>query len=75
MTEAISARLTFAGGWSNSLIPVAQFNPHERFDKPIMHAGAEGNAYKLWRERVDRPRQIKHSLILRRQFIAAAREI
>ncbi len=53
MTEATSARLPFAGGWSNSLIPVAQFNPHEKLDEPIMHAGGEGNAYKLWREPSD----------------------
>ncbi len=53
VTEATSARLPFAGGRSNSLIPVAQFNPHEKLDTPIMHAGGEGNAYKLWRELSD----------------------
>jgi hypothetical protein len=34
VTEAISAWLLFAGGRSNSLMPVAQFNPFERLDTP-----------------------------------------
>jgi hypothetical protein len=41
VTDAISAWLLFAGGRSNSLMPVAQFNPFERLDTPIMRAGAE----------------------------------
>ena len=48
VTEAISAWLLFAGGRSNSLMPVAQFNPFERLDTPIMRAGAEDRAYELW---------------------------
>jgi hypothetical protein len=48
VTEVISAWLLFAGGRSNSLMPVAQFNPFEKLDKPIMHAGGEDDAYKLW---------------------------
>lgn len=50
VTEAISAWLLFAGGRSNSLMPVAQFNPFERLDTPIMRAGAETDAYRLWHQ-------------------------
>jgi len=52
-TEAVSAWLLFAGGRSNSLMPVAQFNPFERLDKPIMPAGGEDEAYKLWHQLSD----------------------
>jgi hypothetical protein len=48
VTEAISARLLFAGGRSNGLMPVAQFNPFEKLDKPVMRANGQENAYKLW---------------------------
>jgi hypothetical protein len=48
VTEAISAWLLFAGGRSNSLMPVAQFNPLDKLDRPIMRAGDETNAYRLW---------------------------
>ena len=41
VTEAISAWLLFAGGRTNSLMPVAQFNQFEKLDKPIMQAGGE----------------------------------
>jgi hypothetical protein len=34
VTEALSAWLLFAGGRSNSLMPVAQFNPFERLIRP-----------------------------------------
>ena len=34
VTEAISAWLLFAGGRTNSLMPVAQFNQFEKLDKP-----------------------------------------
>ncbi len=50
VAEATSAWLLFAEGRPNSLIPVVQFNPYKKLDEPIMHAGGEGNAYKLWRE-------------------------
>lgn len=53
VTEAISACLLFAGGRSNSLMPVAQFNPFEKLDKPIMQAGGEAEAYKLWHQLSD----------------------
>jgi hypothetical protein len=53
VTEAISAWLLFAGGRSNSLMPVAQFNPFEKLDKPILQAGGEGEAYKLWHQLSD----------------------
>jgi hypothetical protein len=48
VTEAISAWLLCAGGRSNALMPVAQFNQFEKLDKPIMQAGGEAAAYKLW---------------------------
>jgi hypothetical protein len=50
VSEAISAWLLFAGGRSNALMPVAQFNPFEKLDKPIMQAGGEAAAYKLWHQ-------------------------
>ena len=53
VTEAISAWLLFAGGRSNSLMPVAQFNPFEKLDQPVMHAGGEADAYKLWHQLSD----------------------
>jgi hypothetical protein len=53
VTEAISAWLLFAGGRSHSLMPVAQFNPFERLDTPIMDAGGTDAAYKRWRQLSD----------------------
>jgi hypothetical protein len=53
VTEAISAYLLFAGGRSNSLMPVAQFNPFEKLDRPILQAGAEADAYRLWHQLSD----------------------
>lgn len=53
VTEAISAWLLFAGGRTNSLMPVAQFNPFEKLDKPIMQAGGDADAYKLWHQLSD----------------------
>jgi hypothetical protein len=50
VTEAISAWLLFAGGRTNSLMPVAQFNPFEKLDKAIMQADGESDAYKLWHQ-------------------------
>jgi hypothetical protein len=47
VTEAISAWLLFAGGRTNALMPVAQFNQFEKLDKPIMQAGGEADAYEL----------------------------
>jgi hypothetical protein len=48
VTEAISVWLLFAGGRTNALMPVAQFNPFEKLDKPIMQPGGEAAAYRLW---------------------------
>jgi hypothetical protein len=48
VTEAISACLLLGPGRTNSLMPVAQFNQFEKLDKPIMQAGGEADAYKLW---------------------------
>jgi hypothetical protein len=53
VTEAISAWLLFSGGRSGSLMPVAQFNPFEKLDKPIMRVGGENDAYKLWHKLSD----------------------
>jgi hypothetical protein len=53
VTETISAWLLFAGGRTNSLMPVAQFNQFEKLDKPIMQAGGEADAYKLWHQLSD----------------------
>lgn len=52
-TEAISAWLLCAGGRSNALMPVAQFDPFEKLDKPIVQAGQQAAAYKLWRQLSD----------------------
>lgn len=53
VTEATSAWLLFAGGRTNALMPVAQFNPFEKLDKPIMQAGGEADAYRLWHQLSD----------------------
>lgn len=53
VTEAISAWLLGADGRSNALMPVAQFNPFERLEKPIMQAGGAVAAYKLWHQLSD----------------------
>lgn len=48
ITEAISGYLLLVGGLSNNLMPVAQFNPFEKLDAPIMQPGGEGDAHELW---------------------------
>ena len=48
VAEAISAWLLFAGGRSNNLMPVAQFDPFEKLDTPIMRVGAVNDAHQLW---------------------------
>jgi hypothetical protein len=53
VTQSISAWLLFAGGRTNALMPVAQFNLFEKLDKPIMQAGGEAAAYKLWHQLSD----------------------
>lgn len=52
-TEAISVYVLFAGGRSGSLMPVAQFNPFEKLDQPIMRTGGENDAYNLWHKLSD----------------------
>ena len=52
-TEAISASLLNAGGRSSALMPVAQFNPFEKLDNPIMKTGGESAAYELWHQLSD----------------------
>lgn len=52
-TEAISAWLLCAGGRSNALMPVAQFNPFEKLDRPIMQSIGEAAAYRLWHQLSD----------------------
>ena len=34
-------------------MPVAQFNPFEKLDRPIMQSGGEADAYKLWHQLSD----------------------
>jgi hypothetical protein len=53
VTEAISMWLLFEGGRTSALMPVAQFSPFERLDKPIMKAGGEAVAYALWHKLSD----------------------
>jgi len=53
VTEAVSAYILFDGGRSGSLMPVAQFNPFEKLDKPIMQNGGEDAACKLWHQLAD----------------------
>jgi hypothetical protein len=48
VTEAISAYLLLVGGLSNNLMPVAQFSPFDKLDKPIMQPDGKDEAYKLW---------------------------
>ena len=45
--------MLFAGGRSHSLMRVAQFNPFERLDTPIMDAGGTDAAYKRWHQLSD----------------------
>ncbi len=50
VTEAISAWLLLSGGRSGSLMPVAQFNPFEKLDRPVMPAGSDADADQLWQQ-------------------------
>ena len=52
-TEAISARLLFAGSCSDALMPVAQFDPFAKLDQPIMQLGGQAAAYKVWHQLTD----------------------
>ena len=47
--EAMSAWLLNAGGRSAALMPVAQFDPFEKLDKPVMQVGGEEAANNHWR--------------------------
>jgi hypothetical protein len=53
VTEALSAWLLWSSGRSGSLMPVAQFNPFEKLDSPIMRIGGQDDAYKLWHQLSD----------------------
>jgi hypothetical protein len=53
VAEATSAWLLFAGGRTNALMPVPQFNQFEKLDKPIMQAGGEGGADEIWQQLSD----------------------
>jgi hypothetical protein len=48
VTEAISAWLLFAGGRSHGLMPLEQFDPFEKLDRPIMNAAGADHASDLW---------------------------
>jgi len=50
VTEAISAWLLCAGGRSGGLMPVAQFNPFDKLDHPIMPADGLKDAYSRWHQ-------------------------
>lgn len=53
VTEAISRWLLFDGGRTNALMPVAQFNPFDKLDKPIMKSGGEAVAHDVWHQLSD----------------------
>jgi hypothetical protein len=53
VTEAVSTYVLFEGGLSGSLMPVAQFEPFEKLDKPIMQTGSEHAAWELWHQLSD----------------------
>ncbi len=53
VTEAISAWLLGAAGRSHALMPVAQFDPFAKLDKPIMDSDGEVAAYRLWHQLTD----------------------
>jgi hypothetical protein len=55
--EAISAWLLFDGGRLNSLMPVAQFNPLDKLDRPIMKVGDEAAAHRFWDQLSDERNQ------------------
>lgn len=38
---------------SGSVMPTSQFNPFEKLDNPIMRAGGQDDAYKLWHQLSD----------------------
>ena len=46
--EAMSAWLLNACGRSAALMPVAQFNPVEKLDQPIVQEGGEAALQKRW---------------------------
>jgi hypothetical protein len=46
VTEAISAYVLLASSRSTSLMPVAQFNPFEKLDRPIMAVGSNQELIK-----------------------------
>jgi len=49
VTEAVSAYVLLASSRSSaSLMPVAQFNPFEKLDRPVMAVGGEKDAYVVW---------------------------
>jgi hypothetical protein len=42
--------LVYAGGRSETVMPVAQYNQFEKLDRPIMQSGGENAAYVRWHE-------------------------
>jgi hypothetical protein len=49
-TEAVSTYILLHGGRSASLVPVPQYSIFEKLDKPIMQAGGENTAFKVWHQ-------------------------
>jgi hypothetical protein len=48
VTEALSAHVLGAGGRSHALMPVAQFNPFEGLENPVMALSRHDAARQLW---------------------------
>jgi hypothetical protein len=53
VTEATSRWLLFASGRTNSLMPVARFNPFEKLDAQIMDTEGLPDAWTLWNQLSD----------------------
>jgi hypothetical protein len=52
-TEAVSAYILLHSGRSGSLVPVPQYPIFEKLNKPIMQAGGEDAAWKVWHQLSD----------------------
>jgi hypothetical protein len=49
VVQAISL-FVYGGGRAGAVMPVAQFDPFMRLDKPIMHPGDDDEGYARWRQ-------------------------
>jgi hypothetical protein len=48
VTEVLSAYVLLASGRSHALMPVAQFNPFEGLEVPVMALSQQDSAQQLW---------------------------